>query len=451
MALSKLLIVGLDDHHAPQLRRIGRDRGVEVVPLLDVSEVRRARSYDLDALLRRAEQRFAAAGEVAGITAYWDMPASSVAACLAERHGLPTPGLRAVTAMEHKYWSRRIQQVAVPEVTPAFELVDLRRPAAAERIGLPYPFWLKPIRSAAGHLAMQIDDRRELDLALRWLREGTVVYGRPFQRVLDSLDLPPEIAEVPATAAIAEELLEGDQVTLEGYALDGAISCYGVFDIHREANGCTFARYLYPSQLAASARERMTAAATTLMSALEWDRGAFNIEFFHEPSSGRIQLLEVNPRISQEHAHLTHWVDSASNLEVMVDLALGRPPPAIVGSHAGPHAVAAKVFLRAYRDAVVADAPDPAVVAELERRHAPCRIVLVAEQGVRLAELRGQEPYSYELAHVYLAGEDEHELEQRYQRIVDELGMRLLRVGVPPGSRAIQVDGSRLARLDPLP
>lgn len=35
-----------------------------------------------------------------------------------DEHGLPTPGLEPIATVEHKYWSRLVQQRVVPEVTP---------------------------------------------------------------------------------------------------------------------------------------------------------------------------------------------------------------------------------------------------------------------------------------------------------------------------------------------
>ena len=451
MARPRLLVVGMDGHHAPTLAEICRARGVTLTRLFDVAEVRRTATYDVDALLDRAERAYTAAEKVAGIACYWDMPSSYLAATLAERHGLATPGVQAVTTVEHKYWSRCVQQEVVPEVTPAFALVDPRQPDAADHVDLAFPFWLKPVKSASGHLAIRIEDREQLEQAIRRLRQGTSQLGPAFQRIVDRLTLPTSIANAPASAAIAEELLVGDQVTLEGYALDGEVVVYGCFDIHREANGCTFASYTYPSQLSSMVRARMEQAARTLMSKLRWDHGAFNIEFFHDPATGSIRLLEVNPRISQEHAHLMRWVDGVSNLELMVDLALGRQPSLHHPRHRDRFPVAAKFFLRAYEDGVVGGVPSFEVVDAIERDHDPCRIVLLVGEGDRLAHLRCQEPYSYAVAYVYLAGSDHADLERRYESVVHALGLRILPVDTSTGGRPRTIDATRRATLELLP
>ena len=442
-----VFVVGMDDSHAPALGRVAAERGVVVDQLLPFSAVRKADAFDFDALRAEAEDRVAKAGDVAGLTAYWDLPASCIAAVLAERHGLPTPGLEAVATVEHKYWSRCVQQEAVPEVTPAFDVIDLRDDDPTAHVDVPFPMWVKPVKSYSSHLGRRVDDHDELATATDLMRTATGRLGEPMQQVIDRLDAPRQVTDVPATAAIAEELLDGDQVTVEGSVHGGELAVHGLFDIHREANGTTFAAYSYPSTLPAGAREQMVTASERLMAHLGWDEGPFNIEFFHDPATDEIQLLEVNPRISQEHSHLMGWVDEVTNLEVMVDLALGHRPA--VPQHDGPHDAAAKFFLRAYGDAVVDRVPSGDEVARIQEQFAPCRVELLVDTGDRLSEQPDQETYSYELAYVFVAGRDHARLEQRYREVVDALGMQLRPTA---GSTEVRrVDAVRRATLVPVP
>ena len=448
MSRPVLFIVGMDDEHAPRLRSIGDRRGVDVEGLLPFSAVRKASSFDVDALLDRARERVAATEQVAGFTAYWDLPASCIAAILAAEHDLPTPGLEPVATVEHKYWSRLVQQRAAPEVTPGFDIVDLRHDDAADRVDVPLPAWVKPVKSYSSHLGRRVEDEQELADAVEGLRNRTGRLGEPMQQVIDRLDPPDRVAEVPATAAIAEELLDGHQVTLEGFVHGGEMTVHGMFDIHREANGTTFAAYGYPSTLPEDVTGRMGDAARRLMLALGWDDGPFNIEFFHDADTDELQLLEVNPRISQEHSHLMRWVDDTTNLDIMVDLALGRTPTA--PRHDGDHAAAGKFFLRAYRDAVVVSMPDDDELAALEDRFAPCRVTPLVDEGDRLSEQPDQETYSYELAYVYLAGPSHEEIQDRYDELVDALGIQLRGVD-DPDAPVRRVDAERAATLQPVP
>lgn len=56
-----------------------------------------------------------------------------------DEHGLPTPGLEPIATVEHKYWSRLVQQRVVPEVTPDFDATTRRADAAGDRPARPAP------------------------------------------------------------------------------------------------------------------------------------------------------------------------------------------------------------------------------------------------------------------------------------------------------------------------
>jgi biotin carboxylase len=417
-----LAVVGLDRQHRPSLERLGAEHGFRVRGALGKDRVRRAATYDMERLLADANAELGDAA-VDGIACYWDFPGSCLTALLAEQRGLPTPGVRAIVTAEHKYWSRRVQQAAAPEDTPSFTAVDVFAGSAATEPPLDYPFWLKPVKSYSSHLSFRIDHPDDLAHAVARLRDGIARLGVPFQQVLDRVEgIPREIAAVGGVAAIAEEIIDGDQCTLEGYVHDDEVHTHGIFDIHRAADGSTFTSYSYPSNLAEGDRERMRAVATDVMQGMGHHDGAFNIEFFRDVAAGRTWILEVNPRISQEHASLMAWVDGASNLQIMAQAALGDPPG--LQPRQGTCEAAGKFFVRRGRDAVVTGVPDPARIAELEDRFAPCRIEVDVEVGQRLSEMTDQEPYSYAVGSVYVGARDREALQRRYDEVVDALDLR---------------------------
>lgn len=416
-----LAVVGLRPHRIAWLEDIGKDRGFDVASVLPYELVRKAERYDIETLLGQARERLAETGAT-GIATYWDFPSSCLVPILAEERHLPTPGLRAAVCFEHKYWSRLLQRKVAPEDTPEFVAVDVFDASAGAEPPLAFPFWLKPVKSYAGHLGFRIDSSDDYCDALRSLREGIQRLGVPFQHVIDRIgDLPAEVAGVGGTGAIAEQLIDGQQCTLEGHVCGGEVDVHGIFSIERAEDGSTFTHYLYPSHLSDAARARMRTIATALMEAAGYDDAAFNIEFFVDEESGRTWILEVNPRISQEHSHLMDWVDGATNLEIMAQIALGRQPTLLVGE--GASKVAAKFFVRVWQDAVVTAVPDQDRLRSIEQRHGPCAIEVTVREGDRLSDLPDQEAYSYIVAYVYLGRATEEELHHDHAAIVDELGL----------------------------
>ena len=121
---ANVFVLGLDDRNLGLLRSLEHAREYRFHRLLTREELMYG-EVDLPRLVDSAERVLADFdGPVDAIVGYWDFPVSSMVPLLCERHGLPSPGLRAVVTCEHKYWSR-LEQQRVTDAHPAFALVDL--------------------------------------------------------------------------------------------------------------------------------------------------------------------------------------------------------------------------------------------------------------------------------------------------------------------------------------
>lgn len=415
------------------------------IGVLPVQDVTFASSYDIDDLVARAEEEIRAHGcSVDAIVGYYDFPVSTMLPILHRRLGIERgPTLESVLRCEHKYWSRCEQQATVPELVPAFEVVDPFDPKAIDRISLEFPFWLKPVKAQASFLGFRITDRDKLGRALAVIREkiGRVASG--FDRVLEHAQLPPHIEGICGSHCIAESIIGGRQCTLEGYVFDGQPHVYGVVDSIRYPNGSSFSRYEYPSRLPEEVQQRMSEAAGRVLLHVGFDNAPFNAEFYWDEDSDSIWMLEVNTRISQSHCFQFMSVHGRSHHEVVIDCALGRKPD--FGRATGPYCVAAKFMVREEDDGVIVRVPSSEDLARIEDEIPGTRLLLLVEPGTRLSDLHDQDSYTYELAHIYVAAHSEAELFDKYRRCLRKMNVRLLpdepgRREAPPPSAS----GSRL-------
>jgi biotin carboxylase len=326
--------------------------------------------------------------------------------------------LEAVLKCEHKYWSRLEKRKVIDEL-PAFGIVDLDDERPAPPAGIGYPMWLKPVKSFSSELAFKAEDDAGFAGAVAEIRDGVGRVGEPFGSVLDQVRLPPEIAEVGGAACLAEEALRGVQAAVEGYVHRGEVVVYGALDSVNYPDSSSFLRHQYPSQLGKEPVRRMREVAERVMSQIGFDNGTFSIEFFCDPASGRVALLEINPRHSQSHAELFEFVDGVANHEIMVRLGLGREPGH--RSRAGKYAIAGKWYLRRFEDGVVTRVPSPAEIAAVRERIDGTQIEIVPEAGQRLSDLPEQDSYSFELAHLFVAAHSEEEMVRKYEACVAAL------------------------------
>ncbi|MFP4634227.1 MAG: ATP-grasp domain-containing protein [Nitriliruptoraceae bacterium] len=424
MATRNLFVIGLDAFNRDTLQAWLDEHAITVHALLETEDVRRADSYRFAELLDRARQQLHGfRGTIDGITTWWDFPSTSLWPILAAEHGCAAPSLAAVLRCEHKYWSRLVQARLAGDHVPRFQPVDPFDDETVAAIDVGIPYWLKPVKSVASNLAFLISNQGDLEHALPLIRAEIGRFGEPFDEVLELVELPDEVAAVTGTWCLAEELLSGEMVTVEGYVHAGEATTYGVVHSVREPGMSSFARYQYPSRLDEDLQRRMTELAERLMTHLGYDHGAFNVEMFHDPETDRIHLLEINPRASQSHADLFEKVDGTPSTAATVELALGERPTR--GHRQGPFGCAAKFFVRLHDDARVVAVPTSQQVAAIEDQIPGARIEITVEPGMRLSELHDQDSYSYELAVVYLGADDEEQLLKRYASIEQRLRFEL--------------------------
>ncbi|MFI6124498.1 acetyl-CoA carboxylase biotin carboxylase subunit family protein [Streptomyces sp. NPDC051064] len=425
-----IFVVGLDDSNLPTLEAVPDAGSYRFHRLLTVQELQEG-EVSVPALMDRARAVLDAHdGSIDAIVGYWDFPVSTLVPMLGKEYGVRTTSLESVVKCEHKYWSRLEQQKVIDEY-PRFGRVDLEADDPKPPEGVNFPMWLKPALAYSSELAYGVSDMDEFRAAVDKIRAGIGRVGRPFDSVLDLLDLPPEMKDVGGQVCLAEEAMTGIQVAVEGYVHQGKATVYGVLDsINYPASPC-FLRHQYPSSLPAPVIRKLHDVSERTMERIGMDEATFSIEYFYDPKTQDISLLEINPRHSQSHAELFDYVDGAPNHHRMISLALGRDPQLTGGK--GRYAVAAKWYYRWFGDGKVHEVPTPERIAAIEREIPGVRIEVVPEEGQKLSTVSGQDSYSYEVAHIFTGGDDEEDLRDKFDRCVAALGLTFDET--EPGSR----------------
>ncbi|MCA9559805.1 MAG: hypothetical protein KC583_14745 [Myxococcales bacterium] len=427
MPQKNIFVVGLDDFQRRQLSttRHARDPRYAIHGLLPRDALVHVDAISIDGLLDDARRQLDAfPGSVDAIIAHWDFPTSALVPILCAERGLPAPSLRGVVQCEHKYWSRLRQREVIPEYTPPFAVFDPFADDPLADIDLDFPFWVKPVKGFSSLLGFRVDGPESFGRALDTIRGEIHRLGDPFADILARLDLPPAFAHT-ATMCLAEAYLTGLELAHEGHVFEGEVRMHGTLDMvrHRE----TFHRYEHPSELPMTVWERVDVAGRRLLEHLRFDNGVFNAEYFWDPETDRIGLVEVNPRMSQSHTYLWDMVDGASNHEIAIDVALGERPRLHPGQ--GRHRKAAKAFYRAYAPGVVRRVPTPDELARVEADFPDCRVALRVEPGQNLEALVDQDAYSFELAEIYVAADSRAALLERCRAICGALSFEIERAG----------------------
>lgn len=392
-----------DEAELPRLPNADRYR--VVFHGTDVSE--HPEDFDALAFIEDAAQRCEHLG-IQGVLASDDYPGSIVAAAVAQRLGLPGPDPAAVLRCHHKYYSRLAQKECVAEAVPAFWLVD---PGAIERHPIEFPAFVKPVKSFFSLFAERIDDLTQLKgLALR-AHHHLNEFSRPLNELMDRYcNLP-----LGGGYLLAEEVLAGHQVTLEGCVYHGAVQVIGVTDSIFYPGTQSFQRFEYPSRIGTDIKQRMAQIAVRLIEAIGFDNALFNIEFFYDPESDRIWIIEINPRMCPQFADLMEKVNGVNTYEIALAIAAGDKP--VIHRPDAPYRVAASFVLRLFEDRRVLSIPSPGDLDRLAELFPDARLKVLCRVGARLSE-ELQDGASFRYAVLNIGGDCREDLFGRFARAV---------------------------------
>lgn len=342
---------------------------------------------------------------VNGILATDDYPGSLFASYIAQKLNLKASSVQAQLLCQHKYYSRLIQQQIVPEATPAFALVNPELNPKKQVANLSFPFFVKPIKSYFSLFAQRINSFEELAAVLAQPRTFSLHH---FNWFLDYCDLK----EVPAHFLLAEELLEGTQVTWEGHIFENEVVMHGVVDSIMFPGTICFARFDYPSKLSEDIQQRMTNIASKAIKGLGFNNGIFNIEFMYNPKTNAIQIIEINPRMASQFADIFEKVDGTNTYEVLLDIATGQKP--VYNHKKGKYMCASSFVLRTFQDQLILKLPSVKDVEKTYMLFPDVRIEIFGTQGNKLSdELQDGKSFRYGLIH--LGADNEQELYEKFQ------------------------------------
>jgi hypothetical protein len=339
-----------------------------------------------------------------------------IAAVIARRLGLPGPDPEAVLIAQHKYYARAAIDAVMAEANPAFAVFH---PGFRDaELPLAFPFFVKPVKATFSVLARRVDTVSDLRRHFAFRPFERYVIRRlqqPFNDLLRKHFGP----VIDAHHLLAEGLVEGMQVNVDGFADRGQVRILGIVDELMYPGTHAFNRFEYPSSLPPEVQARLRDVAQRAIHAVGFDHGLFNVELAYDPCSGAIRLIEINPRIASQFVTLYEWAEGIKLYPLMLDLALGETPK--LARQLRANGCAASFVLRSFDGLPVRPAPDAARVARVHARHPDARVMLYLKRGADLArEMKWLGSHRYAIVNV--SGRDRDDLYARYREIRGLLG-----------------------------
>jgi hypothetical protein len=373
--------------------------------------------FDLDRFAQAQAHRARSRGW-AGVVSHQDQFGALAAALLAQAAGLPGTSPESIIACQHKLHARRVLERVCPEANLGFAELDWAYGDPVPE-GLVYPCFVKPVKAAFSVLARRVRSRQELQAHTRFGRREQWVIRRlvePFARV--ARQRLPEAGS--AHRLMLEEPLRGAQYNLDGFVHDGQMYVLGVVDAVMYPGTQAFQRWELPSRLPAPVVDQAADVARRFLQAVDFSRGLFNMEFFFDAATGRVTVIEFNPRLASQFGDLYRRVSGVDPHAVALALATGNDPLRLPRSEPTA-AVAASLVWRAFSAREVPPMPSRARRADLARALPDALLFTLPKSRSAIErDFKWLDSYRYGLVHV--GARDADDLRHRCARAAVVLG-----------------------------
>jgi hypothetical protein len=348
-----------------------------------------------------------------GVIGTHDGPENTVAAIVAKELGLHGMDPARAFVCEHKYYSRQAQKRIVPFAVPDFQCLAIDS-LNQDDVTLSYPFFVKPVKSAFSMLARPIHDFQTLQAFLPKVRKHLAQSLGAFNHLLRKYST----LELDANYLLAEQILEGEQVTVDGFSWNKKVSIMGITDSIMYPGTMSFERFEYPSKLPMRVQQRMEDIARELIESIGLDHTVFDIEMFYHRDTDAVHIIEINPRMSYQFADMFEKVDGTNTYAIQLQLSQGKQPEFKKGS--GRFGVAASFVLRLFEDRKVIRVPTQAEIAKIRSQFPDSLIIIKVKKGSMLSDV-SQDEKSYRYAIINLGGKDWPDLYARFEKLNQHL------------------------------
>jgi biotin carboxylase len=351
-----------------------------------------------------------------GIVSNHEQFGALIAAVLAQRLGLPGNDPLAIIACQHKYYGRLVQQQIAPDAVPRFSYIpfpfDPRVP-----VQLDYPFFIKPIKATYSVLARQIKNAEELKQHLRFNFFEEFLIRRLVKPFADIMPLFTSMSMDP-NGLLAEEVMHGEQLNIDGYCIRGEVHFLGVIDEVMYPNTQAFMRFEYPSRLPNAVQNRAKEISKQVLEGLNYQHGFFNIEFVYDQKEDQLKIIEINPRMASQLANLYERVDGCRPYSMLFSMAVGEEPQLIQGK--GRFKSAASFIFRRFQKPLKQRIPSKAELAQALSPYPDANMVLYFKKGSSLdREIKWLGSYRY--AVLNLGGHNRDDLFDRFKQVCKKL------------------------------
>ncbi|ACB85184.1 ATP-grasp domain-containing protein [Natranaerobius thermophilus] len=338
---------------------------------------------------------------------------------ICEMTGKPATSIESMINCQNKYISRTIQAKYIPNSTPDFWLDS----NFLKEFPLVPPFFAKPVRANVSYSSKKChayDELREL------IRSNTAQLSEYNQYYLDSLavssHLKNQLNLETYNRFICEEVIAGEQATVNGYIYNGEINLYGIVKAVFHEDKISFSHHEWPYEnLSKEMEAQIQDTVSTLVKGLQLDNTFFNVELRIEEDLEKINIIEVNSRAAFQFAKMTEAIMGINYIQWLCDLAVGKQPRNIKEGENLTYKHCYNFELREFSDKEIVRVPMTSDLEQLKRMYPEVTIKNLVNANTRLSDYK-QNLESYRYCILDIPGNSQKEVLEKYEEVTSQLG-----------------------------
>ncbi len=340
------------------------------------------------------------------------------AAIIAEKTGKRFASVQSIINCQNKYISRRIQRDIVSEHTPAFCLAldYLRNPSRLET-----PFFIKPVRSNISFGTHKISSPEELHSCIA---TESLEIARHNQYFLDAFFVDPKYMDPfnvqTCNAFLCEDLIQGSQVTVDGFVCDGSIDLLGMTRAFHYPGSNSFSHHEFPWRFNPQLEQAIHQTLKKLIPALGLNNTFFNVELRADEDRNTFAVIEVNSRIAFQFAKTIESVTGFDPLHLLCDIALGRKPQ-YKKTVEKTYKYCCNFELHSFSDRKILKTPTQSGLQELYIRFPEVHFRNLIQENTQLSDYK-HNPESFRYCMLDIPGNSRAEIMEKYNTIMSLLG-----------------------------
>ena len=342
-----------------------------------------------------------------------DYIGAAINSIINEEFGLCGPSVDSVFTSQHKYYSRIAQKRTNKGIVPRFQIINPNE-VEQQEIELEFPFFVKPVKSFLSINAKRVNSFEELKKFCRDTKDNTTSFVKPFNDLVRNYTN----FEFDCNYLIAEELLTGNQITIEGFVFNKEVTIIAITDSIMYPKTISFKRFDLPSKLSNEIKKRIEKVAKELILGIGFNNGIFNIEMFYDKNKDELKVIEINPRMVSQFSDLVDKVHGISTYDLQILISLGKKPEFVAGK--GNYKIASSFIMRKFEDKKVSRIPTNTELLEIQKNYPDSNVEVFAERGKKLSD-EINDMGSYRYAMVNLGANSKKELFDNYNEIESKL------------------------------